>query len=65
MPDDATSFGFTIPGAVVDVHAVDGFHGALSRASTLSIVASDSHPLHAAVRSDDLADLFPVLGGER
>ena len=65
MPDDATSFGFTIPGAVVDVHAVDGFHGALSRASTLSIVASDSHPLPSAVRSDDLADLFPVLGGER
>ena len=65
MPDDATSFGFTIPGAVVDVHAVDGFHGALSRASTLSIVASDSHPLPSAVRSDDLADLFPVLGGQR
>jgi len=65
MPDDATSFGFTIPGAVVDVHAVDGFHGALSRASTLSIVASDSNPLPSALRSDDLADLFPVLGGER
>ena len=65
MPDDVASYGFAVPGAVADVRAADGFHGALSRASTLSVVASDSNPLPPAVRSDDLADLFPVLGGER
>ena len=63
MPDDVASFGFAVPGAVVDVRAADGFHGALSRASTLSVVASDSKPLPPAVRSDELADMFPMLRG--
>jgi len=63
MPDDVASFGFAVPGAVVDVRAADGFHGALSRASTLSVVASDSKQLPAAVRSDELADMFPMLRG--
>jgi hypothetical protein len=62
MPDDVASLGFEIPGAV-EVRAADGFHGALSRASTVSVVASDSKPLPAAVRSDELADMFPMLRG--
>jgi hypothetical protein len=63
MPDNVASYGFAIPGAVADVRAADGFHGALSRASTLSVVASDSKVLPPAVRSDDLADMFPILRG--
>jgi hypothetical protein len=63
MPDDVASFGFAIPGAV-DIRAADGFHGSLSRASTLSVVASDTKLLPAAVRSDELADMFPMLRGE-
>jgi len=63
MPDNVASFGFAVPGAVVDIRAADGFHGALSRASTLSVVASDSKTLPPAVRSDELADMFPMLRG--
>jgi hypothetical protein len=64
MPDDVASYGFNVPGAA-DVRAADGFHGSLSRASTLSVVASQSFALPEAVRSDDLADMFPILRGER
>lgn len=63
MPDDVASYGFETPGAV-DIRAVDGFHGSLSRGSTLSVVASQDYALPPSVRSDDLADLFPVLGGK-
>ena len=28
MPDDVASFGFEVPGAVADIRATDGFHGA-------------------------------------
>ena len=63
MPDDVASYGFAVPGAVADIRAADGFHGALSRASTLSVVASDSKVLPPAVRSDELADMFPMLRG--
>jgi hypothetical protein len=63
MPDDVASFGFEVPGAVADIRAADGFHGALSRASTLSVVASDSKLLPPAIRSDELADMFPMLRG--
>lgn len=62
LPDDVASYGFTVPGAG-DVRAVDGFHGGLSREATLSVVAAEGQALPEALRSDDLADLFPVLGG--
>jgi hypothetical protein len=62
MPDDVASFGFTVPGAG-DVRAESGFHGSLTRAATLSVVASQAFELPAAVRSDDLADMFPVMRG--
>jgi hypothetical protein len=64
LHDDVASFGFHIPGTG-DERAVDGFHGALSRASTLSVVASESHELPAAVRADDLVRLFPAIGPRR
>ena len=41
MPDDVASYGFNVPGAA-DIRAADGFHGSLSRASTLSVVASEA-----------------------
>jgi hypothetical protein len=62
MPDDVASFGFQVPGAG-DVRAESGFHGSLTRAATLSVLASQSFTLPAAVRSDDLADMFPVMAG--
>jgi hypothetical protein len=60
LRDDVASFGFHLPGTG-DQLAVDGFHGALSRASTMAVVASQSHPLPPAVRADDLSRLFPAL----
>jgi hypothetical protein len=60
LRDDVASFGFHLPGTD-DSLAVDGFHGALSRASSLSVVASQSRSLPPAVRADDLGDLFPAL----
>jgi hypothetical protein len=62
MPDDVASIGFEVPFAG-EIRANAGFHGSLSRASTMSVVASEADGLPLAVRSDDLADLFPVLGG--
>jgi hypothetical protein len=62
MPDDVASIGFEVPFAG-EIRANAGFHGSLSRASTMSVVASEAAGLPAAVRSDDLADLFPMLGG--
>ena len=62
MPDDVASFGFTVPGAG-DIRAASGFHGSLTRAATLSVLASQSFTLPPAVRSDDLADMFPVMAG--
>jgi hypothetical protein len=60
LREDVASFGFHLPGSG-DHLAIDGFHGALSRASTLAVVASQSHLLPSAVRADDLLDLFPAL----
>jgi hypothetical protein len=60
LRDDVASFGFHLPGTD-DSLAVDGFHGALSRASSLSVVASESRSLPAVVRADDLGRLFPAL----
>jgi hypothetical protein len=62
MPDDVASVGFTIPGAG-EIRAASGFHGSLTRAATVSVLASQSFTLPAAVRSDDLADMFPTLRG--
>ncbi len=62
MPDDVASEGFSVPGAG-DIRAVSGFHGSLTRAATLSVVASQSFALPPAIRSDDLADMFPALRG--
>jgi hypothetical protein len=62
MPDDVASIGFEVPLAG-EIRANAGFHGSLSRASTLSVLASEAGGLPAAVRSDDLAELFPMLGG--
>ena len=61
LHDDVASFGFHLPGTD-DTLAVDGFHGALSRASTLSVVASQGRSLPAVVRADDLVHLFPAIG---
>jgi hypothetical protein len=60
LRDDVASFGFHLPGTD-DSLAVDGFHGALSRASSLSVVASQNRSLPPAVRADDLGVLFPAL----
>jgi hypothetical protein len=60
LRDDVASFGFHLPGSG-DHLAVDGFHGALSRASTLSVVASEAVALPPLVRADDLATMFPAL----
>jgi hypothetical protein len=60
LRDDVASFGFHLPGTD-DSLAVDGFHGALSRNSSLSVVASQSRALPPAVRADDLRTIFPAL----
>ncbi len=60
MPDDVSSFGFHLPGGI-DRTAVDGFHGALTRGSALSVVASETYELPPAMRADDLLPLFPTL----
>ena len=60
LPDDVASYGFSVPGAG-DARAVDGFHGSLSRASTMSVVASQEQALPPALRGDDLMDLFPAM----
>jgi hypothetical protein len=60
LRDDVASFGFHLPGTD-DSLAVDGFHGALSRDSSLSVIASEDHSLPAAVRADDLYDLLAPL----
>jgi len=62
MPDDVASFGFTVPGAG-EVRAAAGFHGSLTRAATLSVLASQAFALPPAVRADDLADMFPAMRG--
>jgi hypothetical protein len=62
LRDDVASFGFHLPGTD-DSLAVDGFHGALSRASSLSVVASQARSLPPVVRADDLRGLFPALAG--
>ena len=62
LRDDVASFGFHLPGTD-DSLAVDGFHGALSRASSLSVVASQGRSLPPVVRADDLRGLFPALAG--
>lgn len=60
MPDDVASFGFHLPGGG-DHAAMDGFHGALTRGSSLSVVASQSAALPAALRAESLLDVFPEL----
>ena len=60
LRDDVASFGFHLPGTD-DSLAIDGFHGALSRASSLSVVATETRALPPAVRADDLIRLFPSL----
>jgi hypothetical protein len=60
LRDDVASFGFHLPGTG-DALAVDGFHGALSRKSTMSVVASESHALPPTVRAGDLYDLLAPL----
>lgn len=58
--DDVASFGFHLPGTD-DALSVDGFHGALSRNSSLSVVATETRALPPVIRADDLAALFPAL----
>jgi hypothetical protein len=60
FPDDVASFGFHVPGSGDGV-AVDGFHGALGRGATLSVLASEAMTPTPAVRADDLLRLFPAL----
>lgn len=61
LPDDVTSFGFHVPGSG-DSLAVDGFHGALTRGSSISVVATDGPgDLPPVVRADDIVGLFPPL----
>ena len=62
MPDDVASIGFEVPLAA-DIRANDGFHGSLSRAATMSVLASQTGSLPTSLRSDDLADMFPALAG--
>ncbi len=62
LPDNIASYGFHAPGTGADL-SVDGFHGSLSRLSTLSVLASEFMPLPEAVRADTLGDLFPRLSG--
>ena len=60
LPDDVASFGFHLPGGG-DRAAIDGFHGALTRGSSLSVLASQSASLPPALRADDLLNVFPEL----
>lgn len=60
MPDNVSSFGFHLPGGG-DHASIDGFHGALTRGSSLSVLASQSTMLPPALRADDLLDTFPAL----
>lgn len=60
MPDDVASYGFHLPGGG-DKTAVDGFHGALTRGSSVSVLASQARTLPAALRADDLLATFPIL----
>jgi hypothetical protein len=62
FPDDVTVIGYLLPGAG-ELPAAAGFHGSLTRAATVSVVASQSFSLPPAIRSDDLADMFPALRG--
>jgi hypothetical protein len=64
LRDDVASYGFHLPGSG-DHLAIDGFHGALSRASSLSVIASQSASLPPLVRADDLATIFPALLSRR
>ena len=57
LPDDVASFGFHVPGSGDGV-AIDGFHGGLSRGGSVSVLASQSFEIPAAVRSDDLRALL-------
>jgi hypothetical protein len=61
FPDDVAVAGYIVPGA--GELSAAGFHGSLTRAATLSVVASQSFALPPAVRSDELADMFPALRG--
>ena len=61
MPDDVSSFGFHLPGGG-DHAAIDGFHGALTRGSSVSVMASQAHPLPPALRAENLLTFFPELG---
>lgn len=60
MPDDVASFGFHLPGGG-DHAAIDGFHGALTRGSSLSVMASQTHALPPALRAENLLSQFPDL----
>ncbi|MDX2020083.1 MAG: hypothetical protein SF187_07560 [Deltaproteobacteria bacterium] len=60
MPDEVSSFGFHLPGGS-DHAAIDGFHGALTRGSSLSVMASQAHELPEALRAETLLTLFPEL----
>jgi hypothetical protein len=64
LRDDVASFGFHLPGSG-DHLAIDGFHGALSRSSSLAVVASQSASLPPLVRADDLATIFPAILSHR
>lgn len=63
MPDDVASFGFHLPGGG-DRTAIDGFHGSLSRGSTIAVLASEVASFPAALRADDLIGLFPELAAK-
>jgi hypothetical protein len=60
LRDDVASFGFRLPGGA-DSGVRAGFHGSLSRASSLSVAATEVGDLPAALRTDDLFDVFPDL----
>ena len=65
MPDDVASYGFAVPGAVVDIRAADGFHGACRAPRRCRWSRPRRKLLPPAVRSDELADMFPALAGVR
>lgn len=60
MPDNVTSFGFHLPGTG-DHLAVDGFHGAMTRGSSMGVLASQRHTFTGPVRADDLLDVLIPL----
>jgi hypothetical protein len=63
--DGYVATGFRLPGGS-DAAFSAGFHGSLTRASTLSVVATQTgRALPPAVRTDDLIRLFPDLGPNR